>query len=127
MGNNGLGLFVSGNQGHMMDIINGKKIPSLPLSLSKIFKPTTIIDYQICNNTIFLLTENGLLYCWKTDSESFTAQIQTSFTLSQSPKGKIFDNDNIEYLKIKDGIIAVNCTNGLYSCIELYSLDLKFI
>lgn len=114
MGNNGLGFFVSGSKGYMVDLINGEKKTPFTLNLSQIFKSNSIVDYEVYDNMIYLLTSNGLLYSWHLNSETFSSQIQTSlkFPLLSPP-----ESGTIQYIKIKDGIVAINCTHGLYSSI----------
>lgn len=69
------------------------------------------------------MKENGLLYSWAITGDTFLNQVQTSFQKPLSPPNSGFCN----FLRIKDGIIAVNCTHNLYSRIELYSLELSYI
>lgn len=45
VGNNGLGLFVSGDKGFIMDNIKSTKKSEFQLNLSSVFKQSPIIEY----------------------------------------------------------------------------------
>lgn len=55
MGNNGLGLFVSGDKGYMLDNAKSMKNSEFSLNLSHIFKHSPIIDYEAWDNMLYLL------------------------------------------------------------------------
>ena len=52
-----------------------------------------------------------MLYSWPITGDTFLNQIQTSFIKPDAPP----DAGTCNFLKIKDGMIAVNCTHQPYS------------
>ena len=79
MNRSNIGLFVEDGIGHMVDAMNGSKINTFQIEASKVVKMSSIIDYELFGEQLYLLREDGLLYSWSQSKEVEENRVQTAF------------------------------------------------
>ena len=62
--NTGLGVFVSGRHGQVVDPIHEKKGAVFDLRPSRMLRESPVISYELHKDILYLLQENGLLFSW---------------------------------------------------------------
>ena len=103
--------------------MSSKKVTTFNIHPSKAIKRSSIIDYELFGENLYLLRADGLIYTWCQGSETVKNYVQTPFKANEQVPWK----EKTSYLTVKDGLLFVNCTHLPHSRFYIYSMNLEHV
>jgi hypothetical protein len=106
-GPTGTALFISDNQGQLMNLMTGSISDSFKLHPSSVLRPSPIADYLYYQSILFAIREDGLLFSWCSHSKAYKTMVQTDYRCL--PKRiEALNTKNVLYAN--QGFLMVNCS-----------------